>query len=456
MTFERGDRHARVVIMVAAGRDFHNFNTVYRDDPASTVVAFTAAQIPDIAGRRYPARLAGARYPEGIPIVPESELPALIKAEKVDLVHLSYSDLSHEEVMHKASVVLAAGATFSLLGPKATMLPSPAPVIAVCAVRTGVGKSALARHIVAWLRDRGHRVVAMRHPMPYGDLEQQAVQRFATDGDLAAARVTVEEREEYEPYVAMGATVYAGVDYARILDAARREADVIVWDGGNNDFPFIRPDLHFTLLDAHRPSHELHYHPGEANFRMAGVLVISKVDSAPPENVEALLTTIHAVRPGVPVMLADLEVSCADHHLIEGQRVVLVEDGPTLTHGGMAVGAGTIAARRYGAAELVDARPYAVGSVAEIMQAFPHLQGEVPALGYGPQQLADLEETLRRVPADTVIDATPADLSRLLRLNKPIANVRYEFRPRGSKLETVLELFEMKELPGQGKPARAC
>jgi predicted GTPase len=335
------------------------------------------------------------------------------------------------------------------------MLPSPVPVIAVCAVRTGVGKSALARHIVAWLRDRGRRVVAIRHPMPYGDLEKQAAQRFAAYGDLAAARVTVEEREEYEPYVAMGATVYAGVDYGRILDAARQEADVIVWDGGNNDFPLIRPDLHITLLDAHRPGHELRYHPGEANFRMAGVLIISKVDSAPAENLDELLTSVHAVRPGVPIILADLEVSCGDHHLIAGQRVVLVEDGPTLTHGGMAMGAGTVAARRYGAAEIVDARPYAVGAVAEVMRAFPHLQGEIPALGYSPQQLADLEETLRRVPADTVVDATPADLSRLLRLNKPIADVRYEFSPRGSKLEMVLELFESKAIDRRGTLARA-
>lgn len=436
----------RVVIMGAAGRDFHNFNVVYRDNPAYRVVAFTAAQIPNIAGRTYPPALAGRLYPNGIPIVPEADLPRLIRDERIDWAMLSYSDLSHEEVMHRASIVLAAGASFGLLGPDATMLASPVPVVAVCAVRTGVGKSALARYILTWFRDRRRRVVAVRHPMPYGDLERQVLQRFTCEADLVEAQVTVEEREEYEPYLERGATVFAGVDYGRVIAAAAQEAEVIVWDGGNNDFPLVRPDLHIVLLDAHRPGHELRYHPGETNFRMADLIVISKVDSAPPENVERLLASVRAVRPGVPVALAELEVTCADADLIAGKRVVLVEDGPTLTHGGMGMGAGTIAARRYGAAAVVDARPYAVGTVAAAMAEYPHLTGEVPALGYSPAQLADLEETLRRVPADTVVDATPASLSRLLRLDKPIADVRYEFRERGHTVEAALEEFDARRI----------
>ena len=437
---------ARVLIMGAAGRDFHNFNTVFRDDPAYKVVAFTAAQIPDIAGRTYPAALAGRLYPGGVPIHPEADLPAIVRRERIDWVFLSYSDLRHEDVMHKASIAMAAGASFALLGPQATMLKADVPVVSVCAVRTGVGKSALSRHVVKWLSGRGHRVVAVRHPMPYGDLDRQAVQRFAAWEDLDRANATIEEREEYEPYIENGAVVFAGVDYGRILEQAQKEADVLLWDGGNNDFPFYRPDLHFVLLDAHRPGHETAYHPGEMNFRMADVLVVSKVDSAPPENVDAILASVRAARPGVPVLMAELDVVADRPDLVAGKRVVIVEDGPTLTHGGMKTGAGTVAARRYGAAQVVDARPYAVGAIADAFRAFRHLEGEVPAMGYSPQQIADLEATLNAVPAEAVIDATPAALTHLIKLNKPLVQVSYEFKERGAELPRILERFEKERL----------
>jgi predicted GTPase len=438
----------RIVIMGAAGRDFHNFNTVFRDDPSCAVVAFTAAQIPDIAGRTYPASLAGPLYPAGIPIHPEQDLAEIIRRERVDWVFLSYSDLPHPEVMHKASIAMAAGASFGLLGPDATMLKAAVPVVSVCAVRTGVGKSALSRHVLKWLAARGHRVVAVRHPMPYGDLEKQAVQRFATWEDLDRASVTIEEREEYEPYVESGAVVFAGVDYGRILKAAEAEADVVLWDGGNNDLPFFRSDLHIVLLDAHRPGHETAYHPGETNFRMADVLVLSKVDSAPPENVDAVLKSARAVRPGVPILLAELDVRVDHPELVSGKRVVIVEDGPTLTHGGMKTGAGTVAARRYGAKEIVDARPYAVGAIAAAFHEFPHLEGEVPAMGYSPRQIRDLAATLNAVPADVVLDATPAALTRLLTVGKPLVQVSYEFKERGAGLVAILERFETQRLGG--------
>jgi len=428
--------------MGAAGRDFHNFNMVFRDDPSWTVVAFTAAQIPDIADRRYPAALAGPRYPSGIPIYPESELTALIAGERVGWVFLCYSDLSHLDVMHKASAVLAAGANFSLLGPAATMVKSTVPVISVCAVRTGTGKSALSRYIVRRLRGRGRRVVAIRHPMPYGDLEKQVLQRFATQKDLDDMQVTIEEREEYEPYIEIGATVYAGVDYGRIVAAAQQEADVIVWDGGNNDFPFVRPDLQLVLADPLRAGHELAYYPGETNVRMADVLVLSKVGSASQSQIDEVLGNLRSLRPGRPIVLADLEVRVDRPEPIAGKRVVVVEDGPTLTHGGMAAGAGTIAARQFGAAEVIDARPYAVGSLAAAYRAFPHLQGEIPALGYSAAEVADLKETLRRVPADTIVDATPVNLARLMVLDKPVVDVGYEFSPRGSELDEILDIFD--------------
>ncbi len=444
---QRTDKDAmRVIIMGAAGRDFHNFNAVFRDNPAYRVVAFTAAQIPDIAGRRYPPALAGKLYPQGIPIYPEEDLSALIRRLRVDYAYLSYSDLSHLDVMHKASLVLAAGASFGLLGPKHTMLSAAVPVISVCAVRTGCGKSPASRRIARWLRERGYRIAIIRHPMPYGDLERQAAQRFARAEDLDAAQTTVEEREEYEPYIRMGIPVYAGVDYARILAMAQREAQVVLWDGGNNDFPFIRPDMHIVLLDPHRPGHELSYHPGETNLRMADVCVVNKVDSAPKAQVDQVVRNVRAVRPRVSIVLADLLLVVDRPDLIRGKRVVIVEDGPTLTHGGMTFGAGTLAAQRYGALEMVDARPFAVGTIAQVYTEFPHLQGEVPAMGYSPCQIQDLEATLNRVEADAVIDATPVDLSHLVHVNKPMVNVEYEFQERGPRLSQLLERFEEKYL----------
>jgi predicted GTPase len=432
----------RILIMGAAGRDFHDFNTRFRNDTSSRVIAFTATQIPDIADRRYPPGLAGALYPDGIPIHPEAELEELIQRERIDQVYFSYSDLPHAEVMHRASIVLAAGAGFGLLGPDTTMLRASVPVISVCAVRTGVGKSALSRFIIGWLRDQGFRVCAVRHPMPYGDLEKQAVQRFANYEDLDAAETTIEEREEYEPYIAMGATVFAGVDYAAVLSQAETDVDVVLWDGGNNDLPFFRPDLHFVMLDAHRPGHETTYHPGEANFRMADVIVINKVDSAPRENVEELLARAKAMRPDADIVQGTLDLRIEDPDVIRGARVVIVGDGPTLTHGGLATGAGSVAANRFGAAKVIDARPFAVASLAETFARFPHLGPEVPAMGYSADQIRDLEATLRRVPADIVLDATPAALSRRVRLDKPIINVEYAFAERGNVLPAVLGRFK--------------
>lgn len=441
MTTPSLNHRRRVVIMGAAGRDFHNFNMCFRDNRAEQVIAFTAAQIPDIADRRYPASLAGPLYPHGIPIVAEETLPHLIRDQWIDWVYLSYSDLSHVDVMHKASIVLAAGAGFGLIGPHQTMLTARQPVISIGAVRTGVGKSAIARAIVGWLRQQGLRVAAIRHPMPYGDLERQVVQRFARLADLANAQVTFEEREEYEPYIAMGAIVYAGVDYGRVVAAAETEADVIVWDGGNNDLPFIRSNLHLVLLDAHRPGHELTYHPGETNLRLADALVIMKVDSAPAANVEQLVATGQSIRPQIPILLGELVVTVDQPERIRNKRVVIVEDGPTLTHGGMAFGAGTIAAHQHGASTIVDARPYAVGSIAETFRDFPHLKGELPALGYTPEQIKDLEATLEQVPADLILAATPIDLTRLIKPQRPIVSVRYEFRERGDQLHGLLRRF---------------
>lgn len=447
------ERIRRVVIMGAAGRDFHDFNRVYREDPNTRVIAFTAAQIPDISDRRYPPALAGDLYPDGIPIHPESELSELIRREGVDEVIFSYSDLSHEAVMHRASRVLAAGARFGFLGPKETMIAAKKPVLSICAVRTGVGKSALSRSIVRWLSARGLRVSAVRHPMPYGDLEKQACQRFASEADLDAAEVTIEEREEYEPYLEMGAPVFAGVDYAQVLEAAERDADVVLWDGGNNDLPFFRPDLHLVMLDAHRPGHELAYHPGEANLRMADAIVINKVDSARVENVEACRRNASAARPEAPILEGTLAVRAATPDAIRGARVVIVGDGPTLTHGGMARGAGSVAAHRHGAAEVVDAGPYAVGSIAETFAQFPHLGPEVPAMGYSENQIRDLEATLRNVPADVVLDATPANLARRIRIETPIVQVEYEFEERGAELPGILEKFcQRLELKSTGPP----
>jgi predicted GTPase len=415
----------RVVIMGAAGRDFHDFNVVYRTDPTVEVVAFTATQIPGIADRRYPAELAGPLYPHGIPIRPERELEAIIRDERVDTVVFAYSDVSHETVMHAASRVLAAGADFALLGPQRTMLTSTRPVIAVGATRTGSGKSQTTRYLAALLAARGVTPVVIRHPMPYGDLAAQRVQRFATYEDLDRHDTTIEEREEYEPHLDAGRIVYAGVDYEAILRAAEAEADVILWDGGNNDFPFYRPDLLVVVADPLRPGDELRYYPGETNVRMADVVVINKTDSAEPAAVDAVRAAIAELNPAAQVVTARSELTL-DGPPIDGRRVVVVEDGPTLTHGGMTYGAGVVAARRFAAAELVDPRSAAIGSIREVLDRYPALEPLVPAMGYGATQVAELAATLNSVDADIVLSATPIDLTRVLRLIKPITRVRYE------------------------------
>ncbi len=419
-----------VVIMGAGGRDFHNFNVVYRWDPGVRVVAFTAAQIPGIAGRRYPPALAGPGYPQGIPIVAEDRLADLVHSEGVDEVVLAYSDLSHADVMHRASVALASGADFRLLGPRSTMLPSARPVVAVCAVRTGCGKSQTSRRVVEFLRGAGLRVVLVRHPMPYGDLERMRVQRFATPEDLDGADLTLEEREEYEEPVRAGIVVYAGVDYGEILHRAEREADVIVWDGGNNDFPFYVPDLCIVVVDPLRPGHELGYHPGETVLRMADAVVVNKTDSADPEAVRQVRANVASANPGAVVVSAQSPVTLAPGPSLAGQRVLVVEDGPTVTHGGMPFGAGTVAARRAGAVP-VDPRPYAVGSIAEAFRAYPGIGPVLPALGYGPAQLDELARTVRAVECDAVVLGTPIDLGRLVDLGHPVRRVAYGLRETG-------------------------
>ena len=415
----------RIVIAGAAGRDFHDFNVVFRDDPQSEVVAFTATQIPGIADRHYPAALAGPLYPMGIPIVPEKELDDLVRTEAVDTVIFSYSDVSHEQVMHLASRALAAGAGFRLLSPRRTMLMSRRPVVAVCAARTGAGKSQTTRRIATILEGQGLRTVVVRHPMPYGDLAAQRVQRFATHQDLDLHRTTIEEREEYEPHLDAGRIVYAGVDYGAILHAAEGEADVILWDGGNNDLPFYRPDLHVTVVDPLRPGNELTYHPGETNLRLADVVVINKIDSADADALATVRSDIAAANPGAAVIEARSSLSLVGGE-IEGRSVVIVEDGPTLTHGGMTYGAGVVAARRFGAARIVDPGPHAVGSIADVLGAYPLLEPLVPAMGYGEAQIRDLEATLTATPADLVLSATPIDLGRLIDPKKAIVRVRYE------------------------------
>jgi predicted GTPase len=422
----------RVLILGAAGRDFHDFNVVYRRDPSHEVVAFTAAQIPNITGRVYPPELAGPLYPDGIPILPESDLARIIRERAVDLVVFAYSDLSHEEVMHRASIALAAGADFSLLGPRRTALRSVKPVIAVCAVRTGAGKSAAARFVCRVLTDLGRRVAAVRHPMPYGDLAQQAVQRFAELADLDRHSCTIEEREEYEPLLEAGVTVFAGVDYERILRQAEQEADVIVWDGGNNDLPFFVPDLHVVLADAWRPGHECTYHPGEANARAADVLVISKIDTAPPEHVDSLRENLRTLNPGAAILQAALPITLDDPGTVRGKRVLVVEDGPTITHGGMPCGAGWLAATSH-AAEVVDPRPWAVGSIQDVYRQFAHIGPVLPAMGYGAEMIAELERTVNAVPADVVVTGTPINLARLLRVNKPVIRAGYEFQDVGDE-----------------------
>jgi predicted GTPase len=432
----------RVVILGAAGRDFHNFNVYFRDDPDYEVVAFTATQIPDIEGRRYPPELAGSRYPEGIPIEAEEELDRLISEQRVDLAVFSYSDVTHEHVMHVGSRAMAAGASFMLLGARQTMLESQVPVVAVCAARTGAGKSQTSRRVSAILRERGKRVVVVRHPMPYGDLTVQVVQRFASFEDLDAHDVTIEEREEYEPHLSAGSVVYAGVDYERILRQAEQEADIVIWDGGNNDLPFYAPDLFIVVVDPLRPDHAQRYHPGETNVRMADVVVINKIGTAAFEDVETTRRITVELNPAAVVIDAASPIFVDDGEAIRGKSVLVVEDGPTLTHGEMAYGAGWVAARRYGAATIVDPRPYAVGSIRETFEKYPTTGAVLPAMGYGDVQMAELAETIHNAVADLVLVATPIDLRRLIEFDKPALRVHYELQEIGEPtLDEVLMRF---------------
>jgi predicted GTPase len=425
--------------MGAAGRDFHNFNVYYRDRAEYEVVAFTATQIPNIAGRRYPPALAGPLYPNGIPIAPESELEDLIRQYPGAEVVFAYSDVSHEYVMHRASRAVAAGADFRLLGAEHTMLTSHVPVVAVGAVRTGCGKSQTSRRVAAILETMGYKVVIVRHPMPYGDLTQQVCQRFATPEDLDRYECTIEEREEYEPHLAAGRVVYAGVDYAEILRQAEQEADIIVWDGGNNDLPFFRPDLFIVVTDPLRPDHGTRYYPGEANLRLADVVVINKVDVAPPEGIVTVRRLTREVNPQATIIEAASPLFIEDSHLITGRRVLVIEDGPTLTHGEMAFGAGTMAAQRFGAAEIVDPRPYAVGSIADTYERYPQTGALLPAVGYSPTQIEELQATVRAAPCDLIVIATPIDLRHLIAFDKPALRVRYELQEIGKPdLEDVL------------------
>ena len=417
-----------VIIMGAAGRDFHNFNVYFRNNERYHVVVFTATQIPDIDNRRYPSELCGKGYPDGIPIYSDEKLMDLIKENGVDLVAFSYSDVPHVEVMHKASQVTAAGADFIIIGAPYTMLKSTKPVVSVTAVRTGCGKSQTSRQVVSLLKAQGKRVVTVRHPMPYGDLTKQVVQRFAAYEDFDRHNCTIEEREEYEPVVAMGSVVYAGVDYEKILREAEKEADVIVWDGGNNDTPFFKPDVSIVLFDPHRVGHETSYHPGETNMLMADIAVINKVDSAPEEKVEELRRTIAKHNPKANIVLADSKVTVENPDAIAGKTVLVVEDGPTLTHGEMAYGAGTIAAQRFGAANMVDPRPYLAGSIKETFETYPHMGDLLPAMGYGQEQINDLQKTINATPCEVVLAATPIDLTRLVKIDKPVQRVKYEYQ----------------------------
>jgi len=438
----------RVLIMGAAGRDFHNFNVYFRNKPEYEVVAFTATQIPDIAGRVYPSALAGPQYPKGIPIYAETELTDLIARYNVDQVMFAYSDVSHEYVMHKASQVLAAGADFSLLGPKQTQIASSKPVVSTGAVRTGSGKSQTTRRIADVLQSFGYRVVAIRHPMPYGDLAKQAVQRFGSYADLDKHDVTIEEREEYEPHLDRGIVVYAGVDYEAILRQAEQEADIILWDGGNNDLPFYKSDYHVVIADPHRPGHEVRYYPGEANVRMADVVVINKIDTAGPDAIATVRNNVRMLNPKARIIEAASPIFVDQPELIQGKRVLVIEDGPTLTHGEMKYGAGVVAAQRFGAAELVDPRPFAVGTIRATFEKYPNTGPILPAMGYGQQQRDDLEETINRTDADLVIVATPIDLLKLVEINKPSQRVRYELQEIGQP--TLLDL--LREKFGQREP----
>jgi len=421
----------RIIIMGAAGRDFHNFNVYFRDNEAYEVVAFTATQIPNIEGRVYPPQLAGKFYPDGIPVYPETELTTLIKKEMVNQVVFAYSDITHEAVMHKASTVLAVGADYCLLGPNHTMLHSSKPVVSICATRTGSGKSQTTRRVCEILQGFKRKVVAIRHPMPYGDLARQAVQRFATYEDLDENECTIEEREEYEPHLDRGTVVYAGVDYEAILRQAEAEADIIVWDGGNNDIPFYKPDLHIVVADPHRAGHELTYHPGETNLRMADVVVINKIETADAEAVATVRRNVRSVVPQAIIVEAASPISVDDPLAIQGQRVLVIEDGPTLTHGEMAYGAGWVAAQRFGAAEVVDPRPYAIGSILTTYQKYPTTGAVLPAMGYGQTQVSELEQTINAIPCDLVLIGTPIDLGQLLKIKHPYQRVRYDLQEIG-------------------------
>lgn len=428
--------------MGAAGRDFHNFNVYFRDNESYRVAAFTATQIPDIEDRKYPASLAGKLYPEGIPIHPEGELSSLIKELQIDEVYFSYSDVSHDYVMHKASEAMAAGASFVLLGPKETMLQSKRPVVSVCAVRTGCGKSQTTRKISILLRDKGRKVVVIRHPMPYGDLEKQRVQRFAAYDDMIKHECTIEEMEEYEPHLKNGIVVYAGVDYGDILEQAEKEADVILWDGGNNDIPFYVADLEIVVADPHRPGHELQYYPGETNFRRAGVVVINKVGTADPKNIKLVEENIRKYNPKATIIKANSPIFVENGEEIKGKTVLVIEDGPTLTHGEMPYGAGVIAAEKYGAAKIIDPRSYAVGSIQKTFEKYTHLDKVLPAMGYGKNQIQELAQTIDKVPCNLVIGATPIDLNRLIKTNKKILRTTYELEEIGSpNLKELLERF---------------
>ncbi len=421
----------RIVIMGAAGRDFHNFQVCYKNDPAVEVVAFTAAQIPGIENRIFPPALSGPLYPQGIPIFPERELPNIIQTHKIQQVVFAYSDVSHTEVMHRASLVMALGYDFVFLGPERTMLKAAVPVISICAVRTGCGKSGVTERVCEILRGHSIYPVVIRHPMPYCDLERSRVERFARFQDLDLFACTVEEREEYEHFVEKGIVVYAGVDYAAILRAAEKEAQVIVWDGGNNDFPFIKSDLEMVVLDPHRPGHERFYHPGEVNFLRAHVLVVNKVNTARPEDAENVISAAAKFNPTAVLIQTDSQIYVGDKNLVRDRKVLLIEDGPTVTHGGMAYGAGAMAAREFGAAELVDPRPYASGSLKAAFGQYPHLTNVLPATGYFPEQLRDLEETIRRTPCDLVLIATPIDLTHLIAITQPVLRVSYRIEDRG-------------------------
>lgn len=436
----------RVLIMGAAGRDFHNFNTVFRDNRKYEVLAFTATQIPNIAGRKYPARLAGTLYPKGIPIHPETELPRLIKDLEIDEVVFSYSDVSFQYVMNKASLVMALGADFKLLGARETMLKSKVPIIAVVAVRTGSGKSQTSRKVCSYLRSIGKKVVAIRHPMPYGDLVKQKVQRYGSLEDLTKHKCTVEEMEEYEPHIVEGTIIYSGVDYEAILRQAEKEADIIIWDGGNNDMSFYKPDLTITVVDPHRPGHEMMYYPGQTNVRLADVIVVNKVDSAQQENIDLVVQNVRSINPHALIIHGASPITVEDPEVIRGKRVLVIEDGPTLTHGEMSFGAGVLAARNFGAKEIIDPRPYAVKSIAETYAKYPSTGALLPAMGYGDEQMKDLEATINQVPCDAVVIGTPIDLRRIIHIKKPSVRVQYTLEETTKPdLKDVLDKFVLKE-----------